>query len=93
MGDFNAGPESNLIKNLSNGIYGSKRLKAVQEYNKSLYMNSTMSMFKGKEKGVHIDYIFISEEFKVNNVEIIRYNENGKYPSDHYPLMADLEIH
>lgn len=92
MGDFNSGPDSKLIKNLSSGVYGSKKVSAVQEYDKRLYMNSTMSMFKGKEKGLHIDYIFVSEEFKVNNVEIVRYNENGKYPSDHYPLMADIEL-
>lgn len=92
MGDFNSKPDSRLIKNLTSGVYGSKKMSAVQEYDKRLYMSSTMSMFKGKEKGIHIDYIFVSEEFKVNNVEIVRYNENGRYPSDHYPLMAEIEL-
>lgn len=92
MGDFNSKPESRLIKNLSMGTYGKKKLSAVQEYDKRLYMSSTMSMFKGREKGLHIDYIFVSDEFKVNNVEIVRYNVNGRYPSDHYPLLAEINI-
>lgn len=92
MGDFNSKPDSRLIQNLSNGVYGKKKITAVQDFDKELYMNSTMSMFKGNKRGVHIDYIFVSEEFKVNNVEIIRHNENGRYPSDHYPLMADIEL-
>lgn len=92
MGDFNSSPDSRLIKNLSNGVYGTKKVTAVQEFDKGLYTNSTMSMFKGKERGLHIDYIFISEEFKVNSVEIIKYNDNGRYPSDHYPLIADIQL-
>lgn len=92
MGDFNSKPESRLIKNISSGAYGRKKLSAVQEYDKRLYMSSTMSMFKGKEKGLHIDYIFVSEEFKINDVEILRYNVNGKYPSDHYPLIAEISL-
>lgn len=92
MGDFNSKPDSRLIKNLCDGVYGNRKMSAVQEYDKRLYLTSTMSMFKGKEKGLHIDYIFVSEELKVNNVEIIRYNLHGKYPSDHYPLTAEIEF-
>ena len=49
-----------------------------------------MGTFKGREKGMHIDYIFVSEEFNIKHVEIIRNNINGKYPSDHYPIMATI---
>lgn len=90
MGDFNSKPDSRLIKNLSDGVYGNQKMSAVQEYDKRLYLSSTMSMFKGREKGLHIDYIFVSEELKVNNAEIVRYNLHGKYPSDHYPLSAEI---
>ena len=53
---------------------------------------STLSKFKGKKKGLHIDYIFVTEEFNVRKSEIIYYNKSGKYPSDHYPISAELEI-
>lgn len=92
MGDFNAKPDSSLIKNFTNGKYTNKRLVAVQEYDENLYGKATMGTFKGKDSGIHIDYIFVSEEFEILNTKIIKYNENGKYPSDHYPLMADLKL-
>lgn len=92
MGDFNSNPNSKLIKNFKSGNIFDKRLVAVQDMNKELYTKATMGHFKNKEKGSHIDYIFVSEEFEIIDVEIVKYNVNGKYPSDHYPLMAEINI-
>jgi endonuclease/exonuclease/phosphatase family metal-dependent hydrolase len=92
MGDFNATPHSRLIKNLKEGKYYEKKLLPVQDLNKSLYNEATRDNFKRTERGIHIDYIFVSEEIEVVNVKIIKYNINGKYPSDHYPLMSDIII-
>lgn len=92
MGDFNATPNSRLIQEFTNGTYANRQFVAVQESNRRLYEQTTMSHFKGKEKGMHIDYIFVSEEFKIENVELLKYNKAGKYPSDHYPLIAELSI-
>ncbi|WP_069998740.1 endonuclease/exonuclease/phosphatase family protein [Cellulosilyticum sp. I15G10I2] len=92
MGDFNATPNSKVIQEFSRGSYMNKKFIAVQETDKNLYKKTTMGMFKGNQKGMHIDYIFVSEEFTINDVEILRYNKEGKYPSDHYPVIADVEI-
>ncbi|PHV69394.1 endonuclease [Sporanaerobium hydrogeniformans] len=92
MGDFNATPESKLIKNFKNGVYSNKHFIAVQEMDSQLYKESTMGMFKGKEKGMHIDYIFVSDDFNIKDVRIVRDNMEGKYPSDHYPIIADIEL-
>lgn len=92
MGDFNATPNSKLIKKLAKGTYSSRRFIAVQDVNKEIYNKATMGRFRDKEKGMHIDYIFVSEDFQINNVDIIKYNQKGKYPSDHYPVIADLKI-
>ncbi|MHC1750878.1 MAG: endonuclease/exonuclease/phosphatase family protein [Cellulosilyticaceae bacterium] len=92
MGDFNATPNSKLIKEFSGGLYTSKRFIAVQEQKKGLYDQATMGMFKDKEKGMHIDYIFVSEEFKIEDVEVVKFNDQGKFPSDHYPVMAKLTL-
>ncbi|MGN2339693.1 endonuclease/exonuclease/phosphatase family protein [Clostridium cagae] len=92
MGDFNSNPNSKLIKDFTSGDIFNKRLVAVQDMNKELYTKATMGHFKNKEKGSHIDYIFVSEEFEIIDVEIVKYNVNGKYPSDHYPLMAEINI-
>ena len=90
MGDFNANPNSKVIKKFAAGEYNTDRFVAVQEVKKELYKKSTMSGFKGIEKGLHIDYIFVSEDLEIVDVDIIKDNENGKYPSDHYPLIADI---
>lgn len=92
MGDFNATPNSKVIQEFSSGRYMNKKFIAVQESDKTIYEKSTMSMFRGKQKGMHIDYIFVSEEFTINDVEILRYNQDGRYPSDHYPIVADIDI-
>ncbi len=92
MGDFNATPGSRLIKDFANDSGSKRRFIAVQEYNKDIYGRSTMSNFRGTKKGRHIDYIFVSEEFEIVNTEIVDYHINGKYPSDHYPIIADLVI-
>ena len=92
MGDFNATPDSKIIKKFAAGEYSTNRFVAVQEIKKELYGKSTMSSFKGKEKGLHIDYIFVSEDLEIIDVDIVKDNINGKYPSDHYPLIADIKM-
>lgn len=92
MGDFNAEPNSSLIRNFLCEKFNGKILKPVQEYNTKIYKKSTMSNFNGNKNGTHIDYIFVSQNIEIHNVDIINYNINGKYPSDHYPLMAEIKI-
>lgn len=92
MGDFNATPDSRLIKNFKDGLYTDKRMIAVQDIDESMYQQGTRGNFKGKNNGLHIDYIFVSEEFEIINAQIVKYNENGKYPSDHYPVLAEIDL-
>lgn len=92
MGDFNATPNSKLIKKLERGYYSNKRFVAVQDTKREIYSETTMGKFRGREKGMHIDYIFVSEEFKIEDVDIIKYNQKGKYPSDHYPIIAEIKV-
>ncbi|HAK43773.1 MAG TPA: endonuclease [Clostridium sp.] len=92
MGDFNATPNSKLIKKFSESTASNKKFIAVQESERNIYNMSTMSKFKGSKKGRHIDYIFVSEDFDIINTKIVDYNNLGKYPSDHYPILADLKV-
>lgn len=39
-----------------------------------------------------IDYIFVSPEFRVKSAKIIRRTFSGNFPSDHYPIDAQLEF-
>lgn len=39
-----------------------------------------------------IDYIFASEEFEILSSRISTFSLDGEYPSDHFPLIADLVL-
>jgi endonuclease/exonuclease/phosphatase family metal-dependent hydrolase len=39
-----------------------------------------------------IDFIFINTQLKTRSYRIIPYNEAGRYPSDHLPVLVNLEI-
>lgn len=92
MGDFNTTPNHKLIRRFREEGLSNKRLVAVQEYDKTIYNKATMGKFKDKEKGMHLDYIFVSEECSVAHAQIVKDHVNGQYPSDHYPLLANVEL-
>ena len=50
----------------------------------------TFNSFKGEMNGEKIDFIFISQNIKVKDTEIVRDSYDGKYPSDHFPVTALL---
>lgn len=91
-GDFNARPNSQVMKQFRREAYELNGLRAVQDIRPEIYKNTTMGGFKERDEGMHIDYIFVSQEFDILNAQIIRYNQNGKFPSDHYPIMAELRL-
>lgn len=45
---------------------------------------------RGGTDGAPIDYIFVSPEWRVEQVIVDREKTRGGYPSDHYPLVAKL---
>lgn len=46
--------------------------------------------FNGKVNGPRIDHIPVCHTAKVLDVKIDRYNVKGKYPSDHFPVVATI---
>ncbi len=47
--------------------------------------------FRGRTKGRRIDFILASPSFVPTEATIDRTNQDGRYPSDHYPVTAVLE--
>ena len=47
--------------------------------------------FSGKTRGAPIDYIFTSRAITIKRVRLDRSTTGQLYPSDHYPVIADLE--
>lgn len=52
----------------------------------------TANRFEGYSVGEKIDYVFVSGSFSVIGAMIIRDNSQGRYPSDHFPVISDLKF-
>ncbi|MCA9061624.1 MAG: endonuclease/exonuclease/phosphatase family protein [Planctomycetaceae bacterium] len=52
----------------------------------------TFNGFKGTTTGDRIDWILCSPEWRVLSAEIDRTERNGRYPSDHFPVTATLQL-
>ncbi len=83
--DLNAAPSSYVIREFE------QYLKNVgPEYNQKTFANQPFdyrSMFQVKGIEWRLDYVFASDDIKVNNSQIIE----TKY-SDHLPILAEIEI-
>lgn len=86
-GDFNCGDINPAIKTIiKSGMIDSYRKVNVKDQNEG-----TFNSFKGETSGDKIDFIFVSKDFEVKKSEILRTNYNGKYPSDHFPVTAEIK--
>lgn len=53
----------------------------------------TFHGFEETDPPEHIDYIFVSDRVPtVFTYKLVEDTFNGKYPSDHYPIYADLKF-
>lgn len=96
MGDLNAGFHSRPIRILRENLHNYEQIR-LQDVYKSFDPSSitnTFHHFSGKAKAGKspIDYIFVSEDFEVVESHIYTEGFDGRYPSDHYPLVATLRL-
>ena len=52
----------------------------------------TYHSFSGKQNGPKIDHIPLSENVRALHVTVDQRGVNGKFPSDHYPVIAKISI-
>ena len=50
----------------------------------------TQHNFDGQPRGHRIDWILITAPFRVTKAEVVGYNHEGRYPSDHFPYVAEV---
>lgn len=88
MGDFNCKPNSSSIKYLDSHPLGFKSVYYSQP------KSNTLHFFSGKSKPEKspIDYIYISSDMELSKLNIITDKHNGVYPSDHFPVFAELKL-
>ncbi len=89
-GDFNVDQENPAYKLLTD----SEELKDCYNAAKIRYANNgTFNSFDNtKSSDRRIDHIFVSEFLKVNKYGILTDTYHNRYPSDHFPVMAELDM-
>jgi endonuclease/exonuclease/phosphatase family metal-dependent hydrolase len=91
MGDFNDVPGSRV-----HAVLTSERTGLIDTWQA---MNGeegedafTHHGFEGIPQKARMDWILASRSFEVEGVRILRDQEDGRYPSDHFPYLADLSL-
>lgn len=89
MGDFNAGPEEPPIQVLNAGMQDTYTLAQKTPYGPK----GTFNAFQWQGKfDKRIDYIFVfKKDFEVPRVQVIGDYLDQRFPSDHFPVLAELE--
>lgn len=86
-GDFNTEPSSEVYGKMINSMNDSKTTAENSDDGITFH-----GYGKADESSGPIDYIFVSKDIKVETYKIIRNTVKDMYPSDHYPIVADVVI-
>lgn len=92
-GDFNAGEDNPAMRYL----LGAERPRPALELRDSFRMAhpraaavGTFNGFSGDSSGAKIDAVLVSPSWTVISAAIVRTMRDGRYPSDHFPVVATL---
>ena len=93
-GDFNAGENNPAIRHLKNAAGDSPVTLAdtFRMLHPDMQAAGTFGEFTGVRSGPKIDYIFVEPGASVKAAGIIYTSRNGRYPSDHFPVYASIEL-
>jgi endonuclease/exonuclease/phosphatase family metal-dependent hydrolase len=93
-GDFNSGEDNPAILYLEHDN-GQSPVRLVDTF-RVLHPHATgvgtFGEFLGKRNGPKIDYVFVEPGVDVRAAGIIYDQRDGRYPSDHYPVYADIVL-
>jgi endonuclease/exonuclease/phosphatase family metal-dependent hydrolase len=89
VGDFNDPPGSEVHQILAQD--GSPFRDTWELLQRPEVEVTTQHKFSGELIGARIDWVLITPPFRLKAATIITYNLEGRYPSDHFPYLSDLE--
>lgn len=92
MGDFNMEPDNPAMQYMQNLALKNPTNNRLDIWRFIPHRTSagTRHGFKGKESGPQIDHISISQSVQVTYCDVDESNDDGKYPSDHFPVVARI---
>ncbi len=92
-GDFNCPPGSEPHQTLTGEKGNLAELIDAWQWLRLPETNAgTYHAFRGRRDGARIDWILHSRRFRPRSAEILHIEDAGRYPSDHFPVIADLEL-
>jgi len=94
MGDFNMETQNPAMRWLNRIGIGKPRLASVDVW-QSIHPGRTIGTrhgFRGRTSGKQIDHIRLSSNLHALDARIDTHNRNGRYPSDHFPVVANIRL-
>lgn len=88
-GDFNEPPDAAVYQELTRpglGLVDTWRALHAADHNPPTQHN-----FYGQPRGHRIDWILVTDPFRVTKTQVVGYNHGGRYPSDHFPYIVEVE--
>lgn len=94
VGDMNAHPQSAPLQAMRHKPDGSEFLYDTADWLRKQGINAgnTFHGFRGGASGEPIDYILYTQGWQVRTYAVFRDKVHNRYPSDHYPILADLTL-
>lgn len=90
-GDFNDCPDSAAVTAVRLALFeGGNRFSSAYDLVMSGSIGTTFHGFAGGIQGEPIDYLFALGPYTFSTVRVAREQYQGRYPSDHYPVIAEL---
>ena len=91
-GDFNCGEDSDPYKAMFPKQAEFRLVDTYRAKNKERGEDEgTFNGFRGRNSGARIDWVVTTSNLEIQSAEIVRANEDGRYPSDHYPVTATVK--
>ncbi len=98
MGDFNAGEDTQAIRSLLGKAEPAPHFENAPLVDSFRTIHpvanpvGTFGRWTGFKEGAKIDHVFVAPEIEVLDAAIIHDNQDGRYPSDHYPVKATIRL-
>lgn len=89
-GDFNAGEDNKATAII---LHGDPKLRdTFRAIHPDVKDVGTFTGFADRTDGRKIDYVLVTPQWQVKDADIIRTQVDGRYPSDHFPVTAVVEL-
>jgi endonuclease/exonuclease/phosphatase family metal-dependent hydrolase len=89
-GDFNEAPDQPVFQELSRA--SRPFLDTWRALHPPGEEATTQHFFDGSPRGARIDWILVTLPFQVRRVAIVTDHQDNRYPSDHFPYEAEVEL-